>query len=74
MRNHGVVTAAQSIEEAAIFAIDFEKAAREHLAVCALPEPVEMSKEQAMRMQAVICHPEQYRMLWNYYCRKVSRD
>ncbi len=73
MRNHGVITAGTSIEEAAIFAIDFEKAASEHLAVCALAEPLEMSQEQAARMQAVICRSEQYMMLWNYYCRKVRR-
>ena len=31
MKNHGIVTAGRSLEEAAILAIDFEKAAREHL-------------------------------------------
>lgn len=73
MRNHGFVTAGKSVEEAAIMAIDFEKAAREHLAVSAFAEPREMTKEQAARMRAVICRPEQYSMLWSYYCRKLNR-
>jgi ribulose-5-phosphate 4-epimerase/fuculose-1-phosphate aldolase len=73
MRNHGVVTAGRSIEEATIMAIDFEKAAKEHLAISPFEQPLEMSEETVARLRAVICHDEQYRMLWNYYCRKISR-
>lgn len=36
MRNHGIVTAGRSLEEAVILAIDFEKAAREHLLASSL--------------------------------------
>ncbi len=72
MRNHGAVTAGKSIEEAAIMAIDFEKAAREHLTVSAFGKPLEMSDQTVARLRAVICRDEQYTMLWNYYCRKVG--
>jgi ribulose-5-phosphate 4-epimerase/fuculose-1-phosphate aldolase len=73
MRNHGVVTAGKSIEEAAIMAIDFEKAAREHLAVSPIGEPMEMRKDELEKMREVICNTRQYTMLWNYYCRKIDR-
>jgi L-fuculose-phosphate aldolase len=73
MRNHGIVVAGQSIEEAAIMTIDFEKAAREHLAVSPIGEPLEMSKEETEKMREVICTARQYAMLWNYYCRKINR-
>jgi len=73
MRNHGFVTAGKSIEEAAILAIDFEKAAREHLAVAMIGEPLEMDKEELARLRAIICSSEQYGMLWRYYVRKVDR-
>jgi ribulose-5-phosphate 4-epimerase/fuculose-1-phosphate aldolase len=73
MRNHGFVTAGKSIAETAIMAIDFEKAAREHLGVATLGAPLEMDKEELARLRAIICSTEQYGMLWNYYVRKVDR-
>ena len=43
MRNHGIVTAGRSLEEAVILAIDFEKAAREHLLASSFGKPTEVS-------------------------------
>jgi L-ribulose-5-phosphate 4-epimerase len=74
MRNHGVITTGSSIEESVIMAIDFEKAAWEHLTAAASGEPEEMDQETAKRMYAKICTATQYTMLWAYYCRKVDRE
>jgi len=73
MRNHGVVTAGKSLEEATILAIDFEKAAREHLMVVTYPHPLVMDPEMVRNMNEKIYNAEQYRMLWDYYCRKFER-
>lgn len=73
MRNHGVVTAGKTLEEATILAIDFEKAAREHLMVALYPHPFVMDKEMVRNMNEKIYNAEQYGMLWDYYCRKFQR-
>ena len=73
MRNHGVVTAGKTLGEAVILAIDFEKAAREHLTVVLYPHPLVMDKEMVRNMNAKVYNAEQYSMLWDYYCRKSQR-
>jgi L-fuculose-phosphate aldolase len=74
MRNHGFVTAGRTIEEAVIVAIDFEKAAKEHLMTSSFGEPTEIPTDVATKMAARIYSPEQFDMLWGYYCRKLLRE
>lgn len=73
MRNHGIVTAGRSIEEAAILAIDFEKAAREHLMVLSFNKATEVPVDIAAKMNAKIFNQDQYRMMWSFYSRELSR-
>jgi L-fuculose-phosphate aldolase len=73
MRNHGIVTAGQSLEEAVILAIDFEKAAREHLLASLFGTPTEVSSETARRMVPRLFDQDQYGMMWDFYVRKLRR-
>ena len=73
MKNHGIVTAGRSLEEAAILAIDFEKAAREHLMVSLFGKAEGVSAAFAEQMSKKIFNPEQYRTIWDFYCRKLER-
>jgi ribulose-5-phosphate 4-epimerase/fuculose-1-phosphate aldolase len=74
MKNHGIVTAGRSLEEAAILAIDFEKAAREHLMVSLFGKAEAVSAAFAEQMSKKIFNPEQYRTIWDFYCRKLERS
>ena len=73
MRNHGIVTAGRSLEEAAILAIDFEKAAREHLLASSFGKPTEVSREMAEAMVPKLFDLDQYSMMWDFYIRKLKR-
>lgn len=73
MKHHGIVTAGRSLEEAAILAIDFEKAAREHLMASLFGAAEGVSTGFADQMSKNIFNPEQYRTIWEFYCRKLER-
>jgi L-fuculose-phosphate aldolase len=74
MRNHGIVTAGRSVEEAAILAIDFEKAAKEHLLASSFGRPTEVSEKIAETMIPKLFDPDQYSMMWDFYVRKLKRS
>ena len=73
MRNHGIVTVGRTIEEAVILAIDFEKAAEEHLKVFMFKKILEVPSKISEKMTANIYSLEQCAMMWDYYCRKLNR-
>jgi L-fuculose-phosphate aldolase len=73
MRNHGIVTAGRLLEEAVILAIDFEKAAREHLLASSFGKPTEVSREMAENMVPKLFDLDQYSMMWDFYVRKLKR-
>jgi L-fuculose-phosphate aldolase len=73
MRNHGITTAGRSLAEAIILAIDFEKAAKEHLLASLYGKATEVSQENAKKMTDKLFIPEQYQMMWDFYCRKLDR-
>jgi ribulose-5-phosphate 4-epimerase/fuculose-1-phosphate aldolase len=73
MKNHGIVTAGRSLEEAVVLAIDFEKAAKEHLTTALFGNPTEVPTDTAKKMSSRIFNGEQYRMMWDFYCRKLER-
>jgi ribulose-5-phosphate 4-epimerase/fuculose-1-phosphate aldolase len=54
MKNHGFVTVGKTVTEAAILAIDFEKAAREHLAISLYERAAVMDREQVWEMNRKI--------------------
>ncbi len=72
MRNHGIVTVGKSLEEAVILAIDFEKAAKEHLMVSRFEKVHVIPKEIAERMRPKLFSEEQYKTMWDFYCRKLE--
>jgi L-fuculose-phosphate aldolase len=73
MRNHGIVTAGRSVEEAVILAIDFEKAAKEHLLASSFGRPTEVSRKTAEAMIPKLFDLDQYSMMWEFYVRKLNR-
>ncbi len=73
MKNHGIVTAGRTLEEAIIVAIDFEKAAKDHLMISSFEKVTEVPPDLAEMMKTKLFIPEQYKMMWDYYCRKVDR-
>jgi len=73
MRNHGVVTAGRSLEEAVILAIDFEKAAKEHLLASTFGTPTEVPREVVEEMSPRLFDLDQYKMIWEFYVRKLKR-
>ena len=73
MRNHGVVTAGRSLEEAVILAIDFEKAAKEHLLASSFGKPTEVSGKTAEAMIPKLFDLDQYSMMWEFYVRKLKK-
>ena len=73
MRNHGVVTAGRSLEESVILAIDFEKAAKEHLLASSFGNPTEVSGKMAEAMIPKLFDLDQYSMMWDFYVRKLKR-
>jgi L-fuculose-phosphate aldolase len=74
MKNHGIVTAGRTLEEAIILAIDFEKAAKEHLMVSLYKKAAEVPSKLAEMMNSKLFIPEQYKMIWDFYSRKVDRQ
>ncbi len=73
MKNHGIVTAGRTLEEAIVIAIDFEKAAKDHLMISSFKKVTEVPTDLAEMMKTKLFIPEQYKMMWDYYCRKVDR-
>jgi L-fuculose-phosphate aldolase len=73
MRNHGVVTVGRSLEEAVILAIDFEKAAKEHLLASTFGRPTEVPPEIVREMIPKLFDLDQYKMMWDFYTRKLKR-
>jgi len=73
MKNHGIVTAGRSLEEAVILAIDFEAAAKQHLMISRFQNVRQVPVEIAQKMASKLFIPEQLQMIWDYYCRKLER-
>jgi L-ribulose-5-phosphate 4-epimerase len=73
MRNHGVVIAGSTVEEAVFKAIILEKACRAMLAALqAQPYEVTTDEEALLKRQQVD-HPQNVIRAWNYLCRKLER-
>ena len=74
MRNHGIVLAAPTIEEAVVGSMLLEKAARAQLAALSLGEGVSVtSDEEALAKREHIYHQENINRAWQYIIRKESR-
>ncbi len=73
MRNHGIVTVGSSVEEAALFALQLERAAKlQILAACLGPYTWTPDAETAQKA-AHLHSPRQLERNWSYYVRKLKR-
>jgi L-fuculose-phosphate aldolase len=72
LRNHGVVVAGQSIEEATIYAILLEKAARIELLAKQAGVSVWSSEEESRHKVEQIYHPRGIQNFWEFYVRRLQ--
>lgn len=72
LQNHGVVVVGQSIEEATLYAIALEKAARMEYLTRQFGQPVWSSKEESLQKVEEIYHPEGIQAFWEYFARRVQ--
>ncbi len=74
MRNHGIVIAAETIEEAVVGSMLLEKAARAQMAAISLGTDVSItSDEEALAKREHIYNAENLNRAWQYLVRKESR-
>lgn len=73
MRNHGIVVAARTVQEAVVSAIILEKACRANLAALSAPPYSVTSDEEALLKRQQIYHETNILAAWAYFCRKVER-
>lgn len=74
MKNHGVTVVGSSIEEATLFAVFLEKAARIQLVATASGEPSWCPDEEARTKFEQSYMPERLQPMWNYFIRRVKRE
>ena len=73
MKNHGITMVGKTVEETTARSIHFEKAAKEHLLATSFGKPSGISLAQVKKLGANNYTPSQLQMLWDYYCKKMSR-
>lgn len=74
MRNHGVVVTGTSIEEATIYAVLLEKAAKMQVTASQIgPLTTSTSEETTGKVEQVF-YPKNIRNFWNYFVRKLKKD
>ena len=74
MKNHGITVAGKSIEEAVILSIHFEKAAKDNLMAASVRKPSGIPVAMAKKLSANNHTPAQFKMVWDYYCKKFDRQ
>jgi len=72
MQNHGVVVVGESVEEATVYAILLEKAARVQRLARDMGDPVCSSSEESRRKVQQIYHSGNIKTFWNYYVRNLK--
>jgi L-fuculose-phosphate aldolase len=73
LRNHGIVVAATTIEEAVVAAINLERASQVQLLASSSSQPFSSpSAEELLEKRRKIYSPQQLQNVWNYYCRTIG--
>lgn len=73
LRNHGIVVAATTIEEAVGAAINLERASQVQLLASLSGQPFSSPPdEELLAKRGKIYSPHQLQNVWNYYCRTVG--
>jgi len=73
LQNHGIVVVGSSIEQATVYAILLEKAARVQLLAGLLGQPLASPAEEIPRKIKQIYHPENIQGFFAYYARRLGR-
>jgi len=73
MKNHGIAVVGSSVEEATLYALFLEKAARIQLLATASGEPSWSSDEEARLKYEQIYTPNRLQSMWDYFVRRVKR-
>jgi L-fuculose-phosphate aldolase len=74
LKNHGVVTAAATIEQALVLTVQLEKAAHAHLTLAPFAEVDEVPTELASRWAEELIRPAHCTNKFSYWCRKLKRE
>lgn len=75
LRNHGIVTAGGSIEEALIIALSLEKALKMQFMASLIGEIEAIPEKTALNMfRTVNQNPRRTEDIWNYLVRKLNRE
>ena len=74
MKNHGSTVVGQSIQEATLYAVFLEKAARIQLLATASGEPSWTSDEEAKLKYEQIYTPHRLGSMWDYFVRRAKRE
>ena len=75
LKNHGIVTVGNRIQEACLNALFFERALRLQAIATIFGETQPISEDTALSMYADFSqNPGRYDMIWNYLLRKLQRE
>jgi L-ribulose-5-phosphate 4-epimerase len=74
LRNHGIVTVGNRLEEACLNALFLERALRVKLIASVFGEVEAIPEETAVKMYAECQNPKRYDMIWHYLVRKLERE
>lgn len=74
LKNHGIIVAGRSLEEAVILAIEFEKAAKDHLYANLFGKPNGMLPEHSQKLYSQVYRPDQIEMIFDYYAEKAGMN
>ncbi|MBI2999552.1 MAG: class II aldolase/adducin family protein [Deltaproteobacteria bacterium] len=74
MKNHGSTVVGQTIQDATLYAVFLEKAARIQLLATASGEPSWTSDEEAKLKYEQIYTPHRLDSMWDYFVRRAKRD
>jgi len=74
LKNHGIVVAGPSVEEACVTAVLLEKAAQMLLLAKQFGEIEWTDTAEALEKKRRIYHAESFRRMWDYFSRKLARQ
>lgn len=74
MKNHGVTVVGSSVQEATLYSIFLEKAARIQLLATASGDPSWSSDKEAKLKFEQIYTPHRLGSMWNYFVRRAKKD
>jgi L-fuculose-phosphate aldolase len=74
LKNHGVVVAGRSVQEALVLSVLLERAAQVHLALAQFDVVDEIPDTVARSWAEELSKPKHYQNKFDYWCRKLARE